>query len=282
MNMDEPVTIAEQMVISMSHLLEQAELVQLGLMSPLAQVAALLSAHRRGDAGPAIEDPSAFTVSWAPRSAALTCSDVAAQQGSVRRFEADEWVARIMGNMTGRMRQFIRAAQIDITGGINTLYLPGRDGKRRRIAGLAGLAELVDIARPFLVYLPLQDKRTFVQRVEFEVCNPLDSHDGSDRQIILVSDLAVFRITRKGPEILSVHPSTDPGEFAARTPFAVDLQTTPPQTPQPEPADMELLRKVVDPLNIRDIEFASGAARTKLLDRLIEQEPGFVEKIAGS
>ncbi|MBL4874431.1 MAG: hypothetical protein JKY41_13870 [Rhodobacteraceae bacterium] len=275
MNMDEHVTIAEQMAISMSHLLEDAELVQLGLMSPLAQVAALLSAHRRGDAGPAIEDPSAFTVTWAPRSAALTCSDIAAQQGSVRRFEADDWVAKIMGNLTGRMRQFIRAAQIDITGGINTLYLPTRDGTRRRIAGLAGLAELADIARPFLVYLPRQDERTFVQRVEFEVCNPLDSHDGTERQIILVSDLAMFRITEQGPEILSVHPSTDPNEFAARTPFAGDYQAA-PQTPLPDPADLELLRKTVDPFNIRDIEFAVGEERSKLLDRLIEQESGFV------
>ena len=279
--MTEHVTIAEQMAVTMSYLLEEAELVQLGLMSPLAQVAALLSAHRRGDAGPAIEDPSAFSVTWAPRPAVLTCSDIVAQNGSVRSFEADEWVARIMGNLTGRMRQFIRAAQIDITGGINTLYLPARNGQRRRIAGLAGLAELADIARPFLVYLPGQDNRTFVQRVEFEVCNPLDSHDGSDRQIILVSDLAVFRITGQGPEILSVHPSTDPEELSARTPFSVDWQTA-PQTPLPNPADLELLRKTVDPLNIRDIEFASGAERSKLLDRLIEQEPEFVGMASGS
>ena len=279
--MGKHVTIAEQMVISMSNLLDGAELVQLGLMSPLAQVAALLSAHRRGAAGPAIEDPSAFTVTWGPRPAALTCSDIAAQKGAVRNFEADEWVAKIMGNLTGRMRQFIRPIEIDITGGINTLFLPARDGKRRRIAGLAGLAELADIARPFLVYLPRQDERTFVQHVEFEVCNPLDSHDGTARQIILVSDLAVIRITGQGPEILSVHPSTDPDEFAARTPFSVDLQTA-PQTPLPQSADLELLRKTVDPLNIRDIEFASGEARSKLLDRLIELEPDFVGLAAGS
>lgn len=268
--LDAPPDIAETMVFAMSEWLLDAEVVQLGLASALNQAAALLAQARAGERGPALEDPAALTLVRRPRQAFLARSERAALAGATRRFEAPEWIEQMMPRLAGRVRQFVRPLQIDARGRINTLRVAGHHGGHRRFAGLAGLAELAEIAQPFLAYLPQQDRRSFVDAVDFVVADPVAIHAaGEDRagRVILVTDLAVFEFASGAARALSVHAGVDAAALRERTPAAVRLDAAPP-TPTPDPALLRLLRTAIDPRRVRDIEFASGAARREALLRL--------------
>lgn len=266
-----PPDVAELMVCQMSEYLIQAEIIQLGLASALNQVAALLAQARTGGSGPAIEDPAALTWTRAQRPAMLSRGERAAQLGAVRHFDAPEWIMHMMPHLAGRVRQFVRPLQIDARGRINSLRVPDPHGRPRRFAGLAGLAELAEIARPFLVYLPRQDSRCFVDAVDFVVADPLAAHQAVERRIVLVTDLAVFEFTPSGARTLSRHPDTDPAILRSRTPRGVVIDDA-PLTRAPDPALLHLLRHVVDPHGVRNIEFATGAGRRESLLKLHAQE----------
>ncbi len=264
---DAPADTAETMVFAMSEWLLDAQVVQLGLASALNQVAALLAQARAGERGPALEDPAALTLVRTQREAFLARSERAALAGATRRFEAPEWIGQMMPRLAGRVRQFVRPLQIDARGRINTLRVAGRSGGYRRFAGLAGLAELAEIAQPFLAYLPQQDRRGFVDTVDFVVADPLAMHAAGAGRAILVTDLAVFEFTSAGARALSRHPGVSEETLRERTPAAVATGGAPP-TPQPDAALLRRLRNAIDPRRVRDIEFASGPARREALLRL--------------
>jgi len=268
---DRSADVAELMVCQMSEYLMAAEVIQLGLASALNQVAALLAQARTAGDGPALEDPAALTLTRAQRPAFLSRSERAAQIGALRRFEAPEWVAQMMPRLAGRVRQFVRPLQIDAKGRINSLRVADKQGRLRRFAGLAGLAELAEIAQPFLVYLPQQDRRSFVDAVDFVVADPLAAHAPGVGHVVMVTDLAVFEFTSTGARALSRHPWVAPETLRERTPAAVVLENAPP-TPLPDAPLLRLLRTEVDPRGVRNIEFASGAGRRDALLRLYAQE----------
>ncbi|MHA1569587.1 MAG: hypothetical protein ACTSXZ_08955, partial [Alphaproteobacteria bacterium] len=162
-------TTAEIMAVTMSRELQGAEVVQLGLASALGQTAAVLAKHLVPD-GVLLEDPAALTLSDRPRRARLTRSEAEAEAGCILHFDITDMVGQVMPNVTGRMRQFIRPLQIDVKGRINTYRVARKDGSWLRVAGLAGLAEVAEFASPFLLYMPGQDRRAFVEEVEFCVC----------------------------------------------------------------------------------------------------------------
>lgn len=257
---------AELMVCLMSEYLMPAEVIQLGLASALNQVAALLAQARSGGAGPALEDPSALTLTRAQRPASLSRGERAAQLGAVRGFDAPEWIGQMMPRLAGRVRQFVRPLQIDAQARINSLRVANAQGRLRRFAGLAGLGELAEIARPFLVYLPQQDRRCFVDAVDFAVADPLAMHP-VDGRVVMVTDLAVFEFTHAGARALSRHPGVAPATLRERTPSGVAVKDA-PLTPLPDAALLRLLRTEVDPRGVRDIEFASGASRRDALLKL--------------
>lgn len=268
---DRSADVAELMVCQMSEYLMAAEVIQLGLASALNQVAALLAQARTAGDGPALEDPAALTLTRAQRPAFLSRSERAAQIGALRRYEAPEWVAQMMPRLSGRVRQFVRPLQIDARGRINSLRVADRQGRLRRFAGLAGLAELAEIAQPFLVYLPQQDRRSFVDAVDFVVADPLAAHAPGVGHVVMVTDLAVFEFTSTGACALSRHPWVAPETLRERTPAAVTVENAPP-TPLPDAPLLRLLRTEVDPRGVRNIEFASGAERREALLRLYAQE----------
>lgn len=262
---------AEVMVWLMSRHLAKADVVQLGLATVLNQVAALLANAMAKGQGPAIEDPAALTLTRTVRRAVLSRSELVAQQGALRHFEAPEWIGQVMPRLYGRVGQFVRPLQIDAKGRINTLRVSDGSGRVRRFAGLAALAGLADIANPFLAYLPKQDTRCFVENVEFVVCDPLASERSHDPLIVLITDLAVFELTRSGARAISRHPWVSIEELRNATPATVAVEGA-NETPFPDRNTLRILREQVDPLGIRNIEFATGNARRTALLTLFAAE----------
>lgn len=266
-----PPTTAEVMAVAMSRELQGAELVQLGLASALGQTSAVLAKHLAPD-GLLLEDPAALTLSDRPRRARLTRSEAEAEAGCILHFDVTEMVGQVMPNVAGRMRQFIRPLQVDAKGRINTYRVARKDGSWLRVAGLAGLAEVAEFANPFLLYIPGQDLRGFVEEVDFCVCAPLEARAAmGDARIVLVTDLAVFDFTAAGTRARSIHPGVSMETLRAATPAGVELDGA-AQTAPPTDEELRVLREVADPLGLRDVEFLRGEERRARMREIARAE----------
>lgn len=262
---------AELMAVVMSRELVGAEVVQLGLASALGQCAAVLAKRRYPD-GMLLEDPAALSLSNVQRRASLSRSEAVALDGAILRFDVPEMVGQVMPAIAGRMRQFIRPLQVDVRGRINTYGVTRRDGSFLRVAGLAGLAEVAEIASPFLLYMPVQDRRAFVEEVAFTVAAPLEARAPfGDGRIVLVTDLAVFEFTQARTRLRSRHPAVTEEAVRAVTPAGVDFSGA-VETEPPSAEELRLLRTDVDPLGLRDVEFLQGDARRQRLREIAAAE----------
>lgn len=251
---------ADQMAVCMARYLTGFQVLQLGLASPLGQVAACLAKRLNPDL--LLEDPAALSLSTQPRQASVTHAETIALQGAMQQFQAPEWIAGMMPALAGRVGQFIRPLEIDLEGRVNTLRVRKKTGEWLRVAGLAGLAELAELVQPFLVYLPAQDRRCLVERVQYAVCDPL-RHAGDRARVVIVSNLAVIEIGRSGGRVVSIHPGVAAEELTECSPPSLILGK-PPLTVAPTEAERAALNEV-DAAGVRYLEFLSGAERLKAL-----------------
>lgn len=251
---------ADQMAVCMARYLTRFEVLQLGLASPLGQVAACLA--RRLNPDILLEDPAALSLSAQPRQASVTHAEKLALQGALQQFQAPEWIAGMMPTLAGRVGQFIRPLEVDLQGRVNTLRVRKKTGEWLRVAGLAGLAELAELVHPFLVYLPAQDRRCLVEKVQYAVCDPL-RHAGDRARVVIVSNLAVIEISHSGARVISLHPGVSADEFTEGSPPGLVLGK-PPLTVAPTEAELAALNEV-DAAGVRYLEFLSGAERMKAL-----------------
>lgn len=253
---------ADQMAVCMARYLTGFQVLQLGLASPLGQVAACLAKWLNPDL--LLEDPAALSLSTQLRQASVTHAEKIALRGAMQQFHAPEWVAGVMPTLAGRVGQFIRPLEIDLEGRVNTLRVRKKTGEWLRVAGLAGLAELAELVHPFLIYLPAQDRRCLVEKVQYAVCDPLrHSHAGDRARVVIVSNLAVIEISRSGAQVISLHPGVSAEELKEGSPPGLVLGK-PPLTVAPTEAERIALNEV-DAAGVRYLEFLSGAERQKTL-----------------
>ena len=83
--------------------------------------------------------------------------------------------------------------------------------------------------------------------------------------------------------LVSVHPGHTVEEIQAATGFPLRLSSDLAQTPRPTREELELIRRDVDPLGMRRLEFVSGKERGPLLAALIDsEEAAIVDMIGGA
>lgn len=251
---------ADQMAVCMARYLTGFQVLQLGLASPLGQVAACLAKRLNPDL--LLEDPAALSLSTQPRQATITHAEKIALQGAMQQFQAPEWIAGVMPTLAGRVGQFIRPLEVDLEGRVNTLRVRKKTGEWLRVAGLAGLAELAELVQPFLIYLPAQDRRCLVEKVQYAVCDPL-RHAGERARVVIVSNLAVIEIRRSGARVISIHSGVSTEQLREASPPGLSIDSPPP-TEAPSAAELAALNEV-DAEGVRYLEFLSGAERLKAL-----------------
>ena len=72
--------------------------------------------------------------------------------------------------------------------------------------------------------------------------------------------------------LTSVHPGVTVERIQAKTGFRLEIAPDLQETPPPTAEEVRLLREVIDPLGIRDLERLSGARRRAKLHEIIERE----------
>jgi acyl CoA:acetate/3-ketoacid CoA transferase beta subunit len=163
---------------------------------------------------------------------------------------------------SGRRSLIMMASQIDRTGNQNISAIGDWRRPRAQLVGVRG-APGNTVNHPTSYWVPSHSRRSFVERVDV-VCGvgyeraaaagPSASRFHAIGHV--VSDLGVFdfetpdRVMR----LRSVHPGVTVEEVAEATGFDLVVPSDVPETRMPTPAELELIRTVLDPGGLRDRE----------------------------
>jgi glutaconate CoA-transferase subunit B len=89
---------------------------------------------------------------------------------------------------------------------------------------------------------------------------------------LLISELGVFDYVGGRMRLHSYHRGVTVEKIRQKTGFALELDPDAHETPPPTVEEVRLLREVIDPLGIRELERMSGAQRRPRMRELVQQE----------
>ncbi|MFX1312658.1 MAG: CoA-transferase subunit beta [Promethearchaeota archaeon] len=177
--------------------------------------------------------------------------------------------------------EFFRPAQIDQYGNTNNVCIGDWNKPKIRLPGAAGILDFsMFYSRGFFLYTPRHDTRTFVptEKIDFisgvGFPNGKSSVCGGSGPQCVITNLAYldFDHTTRRMRLTSIHPGVDNETIKNSTGFELIVPELLKETIPPSKKEIKLLRKKVDPLNIRKLEVLSGKEREELLDNIIQKE----------
>lgn len=264
-------TTDDLMVVCMSRLIEDGDVVAQGLATPLVTAAYLLA---RATHAPNLYFTSAIGQGMCRNPAPMALL-------GIERL----WLDRALTNVgfvraaadvlpTLRPMEFFRPAQIDSAGNFNNIAI-GQNYRqpRLRLPGTGGIPDVTTFIDDIYLYVPRHSRVTFVPQIDFLSGmghNPARVRGSGPR--FLVSDLGVFDFANQRMRLISIHPRVDLSRLQARTGFELEIHPELHETPPPSVEELRLLYEEIDPLNIRSLEGMSGRQRRELLHHIIRSE----------
>jgi glutaconate CoA-transferase subunit B len=261
----------ELMVVCMAHQIKDGQLVAQGIATPLVAAAYLLARHTHA---PNLYFSSAIGQSLCRQPAALSLSNV--ERLWLDRSMVNVGFVRAVCDVLPSLRplEFFRPAQIDPHGNFNNIAF-GKDFHypRMRLPGTGGIPDVTTYLNDIMLYIPRHSRVTFVPQLDF--CSGL-GHNSARRHgtgpRYLVTDLGQFDFIAGRMRITTYHPGVTVEQIQAHTGFPLEISPEITETPLPSEEEIDLLRKEIDPLNIRRLETLSGPSRRDLLHKIIEAE----------
>jgi glutaconate CoA-transferase, subunit B len=171
-----------------------------------------------------------------------------------------------------RYKEFLRPAQLDPSGNTNNVCVRAPSGRVVRLPGGVGIPDTMALHERVLLYLPRHEPRVFVERLD--VVSGVGG-DGVDERVRrtapprLITELGVFELGAGGMRAVSLHPGVRAEDVRARTAIAVGVAPRLPVTEPPTAEQLALLREVVDPQRLRELEFLPSRERREALRRRI-------------
>ncbi|MEV1081749.1 CoA-transferase [Streptomyces sp. NPDC050211] len=162
----------------------------------------------------------------------------------------------------GRRHVMMGASQIDRFGNQNISCIGDWDKPKRQLLGVRG-APVNTLNNPTSYWIPKHSRRVFVEKVDM-VCGVGYDHAAGARHHRIprvVSDLGVFDFDTpdRSMRLASLHPGVTVDEVRAATGFALTIPDEVPSTREPTPAELRLIREVIDPDNRRAREVPEEA-----------------------
>jgi glutaconate CoA-transferase subunit A len=181
--------------------------------------------------------------------------------------------------------EVVSAAQIDKHCNTNNFEVTSPSGKRIRLPGQGGMADVANMHQHFMLYLPRHSKLTLVEQVEtISAARALVTNEERIRagfqpgKIRLITNLCVFHFDESSHELelASIHPGITFEEVQENTGFTLRQAATVGVTATPSTEQLHILRREIDPLGMRRTEFVAGKERGPLLMSLIDAEESVV------
>ena len=275
---DQAYTVDELMVAYIAHSVEERSVCSVGSVSPLATIAYLL-AKRMWAPGATIISSNGSYLDVAGRPMSTITAELLDFHSAVDHIGSEDsyhWYYQ-RGLIT---HEVVSAAQVDRRARTNTAWINRSDGRRLRLPGQGGMADVADMHETFFIYLPRHSPRSMVEEVDFVSAARAFHGDERSRygyrkgRTLVLTNLGVFHydLATEALELTHVHPGVDVEEVQEQTEFRVpvssDLQVTPP----PTPAELDIIRRELDPLGVRRLEFVPSSERGVLIEELLTLE----------
>ncbi|MFX0019308.1 MAG: CoA-transferase subunit beta [Promethearchaeota archaeon] len=177
--------------------------------------------------------------------------------------------------------EFFRPAQIDQYGNSNNICIGDWNKPKIRLPGAAGILDFsMFYTRGSFLYTPRHNTRTFVPTEKLDFISGVGFPNGkysicggSGPQCV-ITNLAYldFDDVSKRMRLGSLHPGVTLETLKDSTGFDLIIPKKVKLTDPPTVSEISILRKKVDPLNIRKLEVLSGKEREDLLNEVIELE----------
>ena len=243
----------DHVVAALSRTVPNGALIGVGLGTPTALVAGMVATRLRGGhvlAGGAFDvEPPVDRWMAGPDAVAGHAT------GYVSHFQSMEWAESQRMTM-----QFLRPAQVDGHGNLNTSRLGPVDSPQRRFPGGLATGDVPQLLSRVVVYLPRHLPRNTPATVSYRTAGgaPSATHGfHSEGVAALVTDLAVIEFGPAGAIIKSFHPWTTVQQIIEHTEFPLGTAEAVP-TPEPSQEELAALR-YIDPNRLRDGELGRAA-----------------------
>ena len=184
--------------------------------------------------------------------------------------------------------EVIGAAQIDKYGDVNNIEIKKKSGGILRLPGQGGMADVSNLHQHFIGYVTKHSKLSFVEKVDYVSAgrglfkDKERLHAGlKPGHVKIFTNLCIFEKNKKTGllEVISIHKGVTKEEIQDNTSFKVKYKKGCKTTKMPTTSQLNVLRNIVDPLNIRKLEFTSGEERIKLLEEIIGQEKNIIKSL---
>lgn len=277
---------AELMTAWLARRLSDRSVCSVGSASSLATVA-YLAAKASHAPGLSLVTHNGGYVDVASRYASLGLGEAADCQSAAVICGGDDsyrWFYQ-QGRVTDEV---VSAGQIDVSGRTNNSWIARPDGRRLRLPGQGGMADVANMHRNFLLYVPRQSPRQLVAEVDWVSASrglltdaerlPMGYGPG---EVLLLTDLAVFRLDpmerRFGLE--SLHPGVTLDRLRAETGFTVDADAPVATTEAATEAEAAAIRRV-DPFGLSELELVPARERLGAIRAALEKERTHLETLA--
>ena len=182
--------------------------------------------------------------------------------------------------------EVVAAAQIDRRGRTNNIEVTSPSGRRVRLPGQGGMADVADLHQDFVLYQTRQSTMSFVEEVS-RVSASRSLHSSDERraaglfpgEVRLITNLGCYEYDDLAGEmtLTSLHPGVTLEDAQVATGFALRVAADLVETPAPTAEELRVLREVVDPLGLRRLEFTPAQDRAQLLAQCIAAETSLIE-----
>jgi glutaconate CoA-transferase subunit A len=183
--------------------------------------------------------------------------------------------------------EVVTVAQVDRRARTNNIELTSPSGRRVRLPGQGGMADVADLHQNFVLYLTRHSPLTLVENVQ-RLSAARSLTDPSARTAAglrpgtttLITNLGVFRYEPDRGELVlqSLHPGVSLNQLREATGFEPAVAADLTVTAEPSAEMLRVLRERVDPLGIRRLEFAPARERAELLAACIAAEEDLIDQ----
>lgn len=243
----------------------------------IARMSKEFSGERIGVGATILSDLSARLAKalYVPELYLTTQSRAAADCGINPKSMSDEWNLASSAMMTmnweemfqfivqGKLQIWMGAVQIDRTGASNISVVGSWDKPKIQLIGARGVPDDLWGCERLCYHMRVQNARSFVEKVDF-VCAfgyGADYERWGRRTAkpgIIVSDLGVYDIDPEtaSMRIVSLHPGVSFDDAQKKTAFPLQKPagSTIPVTAEPTAEELRIIREVIDPLGMRQLE----------------------------
>ncbi|MER9790158.1 CoA-transferase [Mesorhizobium sp. M0213] len=183
--------------------------------------------------------------------------------------------------------EIVGAAQVDRRGRVNTIALRKRDGSLIRLPGQGGMADVANMHRDYLLYVPRHSVQSLVETVEIASSargllteaerEPMGYRTGA---ALVFTDLCVFRLDGESRQlaVIETRPGVTRQQLQDATGFALTFDADCRELALPSNETLDILRNRIDPLGLRRLEFVSARERSALIAEILATDRRMVER----